>query len=397
MDVIAWELLAGIGRFFAHPLTYFIPAAMLMLGFFRVKKERATFHTSVFHAVFDLTAPLLPGLGAGLLLSVLLAATGLYISFSFLLLTGTVTLLFLLSGRVRWLGPSHILGLSFILVYFLPNIVTGYPLIDEWFSSLGTGDHRPVLFILAVFIIAEGLLIWKNGSQYTTPIVRKSSRGKKIGGHQLKRIWFVPVCLLIPGGPIEPAGFWPLFPLAETGMSLFIVPFAIGAKYSIFHTLPAQAVKKVGGRVVLLGIFATASAVSALYSPAAGLISAAAILLVREAITLNFRVQERNRPPLFTPRARGLTVLCVLPDSPGSKMGLAPGEIIMKVNASNVNNEKDFYQALQKNSAYCKIEVADINAELRHVQSAVYSNQHHELGVLFVKDQTPLTTSSRQA
>ena len=46
--------------------------------------------------------------------------------------------------------------------------------------------------------------------------------------------------------------------------------------------------------------------------------------------------------------------------------------------------KKVFYEALQQNRAHCKLEVLDVNGQIRFVQRALYEGDHHELGILFV-------------
>ena len=73
--------------------------------------------------------------------------------------------------------------------------------------------------------------------------------------------------------------------------------------------------------------------------------------------------------------------------SPAEKMGLLKGEIITKINGAVVHKEVEFYQALQKNRAFCKLEVIGNNGEMRFVQRALFEGEHYELGLLFVHDQ----------
>ena len=62
----------------------------------------------------------------------------------------------------------------------------------------------------------------------------------------------------------------------------------------------------------------------------------------------------------------------VLPDSPGEKMGLVPGECIRSVNGIQVNNEKELYDAIQINAAHCRMQVIDRNGEVRLMQQVIY-------------------------
>ncbi len=79
-------------------------------------------------------------------------------------------------------------------------------------------------------------------------------------------------------------------------------------------------------------------------------------------------------------------VLGIIPNTPAEDLELKIGEIITKVNGIPVKNVSDFYEALQHNRAYVKLEIIGLNGEIRFDQRASYEGEHHELGILFVKD-----------
>ncbi len=78
-------------------------------------------------------------------------------------------------------------------------------------------------------------------------------------------------------------------------------------------------------------------------------------------------------------------ILGVLPESPAERMGLRPGELLTKVNGRIVHSRAELYEALQSNRAHCKLEIFDINDQIRLVQNALYEGDHHELGILAVE------------
>lgn len=80
-------------------------------------------------------------------------------------------------------------------------------------------------------------------------------------------------------------------------------------------------------------------------------------------------------------------VLGIIPNTPAADLGLKIGEIITKVNGIEVKNAADFYEALQKNRAFFKLEVVGLNNEIRFEQRASYEGEHHELGIIFVKEE----------
>ncbi|SFE93285.1 PDZ domain-containing protein [Alteribacillus iranensis] len=396
MEILGWELLKSVGRFFTHPLTYILPLVMFMLGYFRVKRERADFHMKVQQAVFDVTAPILPGLLAGIVLSVITVILAPVISVIFLFLIGILTLLFSITGRANLLSPALTLGVSILIVYFITVTGAEVPWISSQITGLGQGDILAVMTVMTVLLFGEAILVWKDGPRHTSPLISKSPRGKWVGAHRLQRVWFVPLFLFIPGGPLEGFSVWPIVPFEDGGLSLFLVPVAIGSRFTIYHTLPQQAFTRIGQYICMLAIIVGAGTILAYFYP--GILLYVTIFAVAGRLFLQLFVkrQERGNPPLFTLQRKGVKILGVLPSSPAEKMGLLPGETIIKVNGLPVNNEREFYHALQKNSAYSKVEVRDMNGEVRHTQSTVYDNEHHEIGVLLVKEKDYPFTMSRE-
>jgi hypothetical protein len=237
-------------------------------------------------------------------------------------------------------------------------------------------------------LVIEGILIIRNGSAATSPKLLKSKRGQWVGLHEAKRLWAVPMFLLIPGeGFSIPFDWWPLFTIGNETYSLLLVPFAIGFHHQVLSQLPKTALKKYGKRVLLLGVVAAITASVGYWIPFVSIVVVALTMIAREAITLKQRVWEENQPVYFSQKNQGVMILEILPNSPAEKMSLKVGELITKVNGTYVKNESDFYEALQRNRAHCKLEVIDVNGQVRFVGRALFEGEHHELGVLFVSNQ----------
>jgi S1-C subfamily serine protease len=151
--------------------------------------------------------------------------------------------------------------------------------------------------------------------------------------------------------------------------------------------LPKQAVKALGKRVRLLGIIILALSAAGYWFPLVSIVAVALAILGREGIAFVQRFREDGMPFYFSKKNHGLMILGIIPDSPASKMELKVGELITKVNGNLVKDEKELYEALQKNRAYCKLEVIDTNGEIRFEQRALYEGDHYELGILFVQDE----------
>jgi hypothetical protein len=381
------ELLKGTGKLFLHPVLYYLVFLTAILGVTRVKRERKNFHIRAHDAYYELRQLFPQGILIGLVLSIIIVAAGIAVPFAAILLIALFTVVWSLTTNVRWISPAYTFGAAFFTMVLIAENNWSIPLFSKTFQFLGDKIYPSVVVVLGFMLIAEGTLIFKNGSIGTSPKLAKSKRGQNIGLHEGRRLWMVPLFLLIPGNALQPPfDWWPVFHLGSEEYTLILVPFAIGFHQQIKGMLPKVAIQLHGRKVITLGVFVSLLAVAGYWFPLSSVVVAALAILGREMITLMATIKDDNLPFYFSKKNQGLMIIGVIPESPASKMGLQVGEIVSKVNGVLVRDEKVFYEALQKNRAHCKLEVLDTNGEIRFVQRALYEGDHHELGILFVQD-----------
>ncbi|AXF56291.1 PDZ domain-containing protein [Salicibibacter kimchii] len=373
MDHWFTDLLTGIGSFFIHPLTYIGLLAMIGIGYRRLKRERKMFHTATGLVGKDVFHRLLPGILAGMVLSVVTVASGTVLTPEFLLMTTAVYLVLVVIGGAGFASPAYALGLALLLSYLLPL---------GWTTFI---DPLPVLILIAAFLFTEGVFMrLQSKREQFSPLRLRSKRGKWIGGQRLDRMWLIPVCIFIPGGTFATEGWWPLLPIADD-VSLLLVPFLVGFRLTAVGQLLRIKVKGAGTRLIALGVLITVGVALFMYLSAWVWLPVVLIAVLGRILMQVYEyVSDRMKDHYFVPRNEGVIILSVLPGSPGEKMGLLPGEMVTKVHGEPVDTEWSFYQSLQINSAYGRIEVIDANGEQRVVKAALYDNQHHELGLLFL-------------
>lgn len=388
MDVAIWiELLKGIGVFFVHPLFYLGIFIMIFIGIRRVRRERKDFHVRVYDFVEEFVSSIKPGLFAGMALSVLMMGLGIVLSPVSLIIIAGAYLLLTLTFQVRWLAPAYVFPLSLVIIYVLSKYTISIPLFGD--LSIETGTH--LLFNLAAFftllLLAEGILIRVFGYRNTSPRLLPSGRGKYVGGHEARRMWAVPILVPIPNGIIPSFYEWPFFSLAtEETFSIVLLPFFVGFSQLIKSATPKEAIKQIGGQVVGIGLIMLLFVGIGYFIPVLLIIGAIVTLILREGLWFGIRLRENSKISYFTLQKEGIVILGILPNSPAEKMKLEIGERIMKVNGEPVNKPSEFYTALQKKSAFCKLEVMDEKGEIRLAQTALYDGEHHQMGVLFVKE-----------
>jgi hypothetical protein len=383
-----WGLLSGVGKMFWNPLFYYLFFLAAVLGVARVKRERRNFHVRAQDAYFELRQLFPQGIILGVVASIVTITAGLVIPFGAVLLFVLFSFLLSATTKIRVLSPAYIIGVSFFALIFLAGKTLPIAFFSHAFVDLDDKIYPAIGIFLSTLIILEGILIVRNGSKATSPKLLKSKRGQWVGIHEAKRIWAVPMFLLIPGESLSlPFDWWPLFSIGGETYSLLLVPFAIGFHQQIQAQLPKEAVQRLGIKVIQLGVVTTILAIIGFWFPLVTIIVVALAMVGRETITIQQRMSEENSSVYFSKRDNGLMILGVLPDSPAEKMGLKVGELITKVNGTIVYNESHFYEGIVRNRAQCKLEVIDVNGQIRFVGRALYEGEHHELGVLFVSDQ----------
>lgn len=388
MQLWLFELLKGTGRLFLHPVFYYIIFLSGILGVSRVKRERKNFHTRTFDAFFELRQLFPQGVILGLVLSIVTVTAGLTVPFAAILLIAVFTLIWSLTTNIRLMSPVYTVGAAFFGVILIAEYDLNIPVFKEVFQAIDDKVYPSVVILLALLVIAEGILILKNASKGSSPKLVKSRRGQSVGAHEVKRFWVLPMFLLFPGDALAlPFEWWPVFHLGAESYSLILVPFAVGFNQQIQGMLPKQSIQLLGRRVIALGCMTLILSIIGYWYPLISIVVAALAIVGRELISLLQRLKDDSLPFYFSKKNNGLMIIGIIPESPADKMGLQVGELISKINGVLIRDEQVFYEALQKNRAHCKLEVLDINGEVRFVQRALYEGDHYELGILFVQDQ----------
>ncbi|ABO68383.1 MULTISPECIES: PDZ domain-containing protein [Geobacillus] len=372
------ELLEGIAAVWRQPLLYYGVLLAIVAGWRRVKRERRDFHVRVHHPWQEWRGLWTWGWAAGAVLSVVAISAGVALPREAVWMVTALTVVIGFTMEARLLSPAYTVGGAIVLL----GLIGQSGMVSDLFPDGPTAGAALALF-LTLLLAAEGWLILRSQKGTASPQLVKSKRGMTIGMQWTQRFWFVPIVLPVSGGALSPVSWWPLLPAGD-GYSFWLVPFLLGFSQRRQHVMPPEAAHEEGRRVLRLALLVALLAVVGIWYLPLAFVAGAVAIIGREWIAFSGHRADRARPPRFARHSQGVVIVGVLPGSKAEKMGLQIGEIIMKANGVHVRTEAEFYEELQRNRAFCKLDVIGHNGEVRFVQGALYEDEHHELGLLFV-------------
>lgn len=386
IDTIGF-ILSGIATFFLNPIVYLLVIALFLYSAQRVRRERRSFRVKAYGMFNTIFASIGPSLLIGLSGSVVLTLAGVGLTPGVIVLLSGAYFVTLLTCQQRFLSPALACGLTLAAAYFMPVFTTPYPLVNQWIKDIHTMDYLSFGIFMTVGLLAETTLIYFWGARQTSPRLISSRRGGLVGAHEACQLWIVPLFCLVPvPGAIHAIGQWP-FIANGTSFSFALFPLGVGIAQLITHALPVATIQKTA-RWMLLTSCATAVFVGVFYFfhlPILVVLGGIAALISRLVLVWYHHHLRETRPFYFIMPNRGLRVVGAIPNSLGARMGIIPGEEILRVNDLEVSSVYDFYEALQKHAAYCKLEVIDRFGEQRFAKGPIHEDDDHKIGLLLLE------------
>jgi len=393
------ELALRGGRAFlqlaANPF-YYAGIVFIILQYRRqMMLERKLFHTRL-HSVWDRAfTTTIWGWVGGIAVSILMGWIGATLTPS------TVIFVWIISAimavwRIRFLCFAYAIGFLGIVHGILsmippPEHTTGW---HDYFGPLPEFDIPPLLVIVALLHFAEAMLVRFQGQRAAVPMFYESKRGKIVGGYHLQEFWPVPLFLLVPmeGGSVSALPWTPLFGdgLWSDGWTIAAFPVMMGFSAATITRLPAEKTRRASAMLVTYAAFVLLLAAVASLGPVWTVFASVFCIVLHEAVIWFGRWEEQTRSPLFVHSSQGVKILAVLPGSPASELGIQAGEIVHKVNGVRVRTKEELHRALQINPAFCKLEIINLQGHSKFVQRAIFSGDHHQLGIVLCPDEQAL-------
>ncbi|MBC6149768.1 serine protease [Listeria innocua] len=384
------EILNGIGRLLLQPALYVGIILVIIAGFNRVKWERKSFSISIYSPWLELKNFFGVSLLFGLVLSIVTTLIGFSVTIEWIAIFNAVACFLLIVGMFRLSSTAFTIGITSLIFYFcyyfdvnlspFTNLAFTYDaiFIDNFMISM--------TFLLAILLFVEAFLIQYTSAKNPSPSLRKSKRGKLVGSFQLRKLWFVPLVVFIPGDVFTKIfEWWPVFTIGSESYSLIILPLFIGFQQRVQAQLPEEASKKIAVQVTTLATIIAVAGLIGIVMPVLTLFAFMFAVIGRFWISYRHYRSEQLLPKKFGPQPDGLVVLGARESTPSTRLNLKAGEKITEVNGQKVHNREELYEALNLNRAFCKLKVIDNAGEPRFEQTALYENESFELGLLLVE------------
>lgn len=376
---IIWleQLGAALLQLALNPFYYIGLLLVVLLYRRQVALERKLFAVRLHAASTQFFYALMWGWIGGIVISLGVVGTGIVLNVSTIVWIWAVTIILLLF-RIRFACLAYAAGIIGILHAVLEAIpgMSEIELLEPILTSLSE-VHPPSLFALVALLhLVEALLVRFHGARTATPLFVEGKRGKVVGAYHLQGFWAVPLFLVVPfTSGIGAEGLpWPMFfggSEWSAGWSMLAFPALIGFSQMTITELPEQnarrSAKLLFGFSIVIAILAVAAEYWSIVTIAAGVIS----IGLHEVILLYSSMRERNGSPFFVNASKGLKLLAVVPGSPAANLGITCGEIILKANGFAVNSKEELHAALRTNTAFCKLEVLNLEGQNKFRKSVV--------------------------
>ncbi|NMA84831.1 MAG: PDZ domain-containing protein [Epulopiscium sp.] len=349
-----------------------------------IEKQVLSYHRSTISN--QMVESMLQGILMGIAGSFILTLIGIPIQLTpyllFLLPIAFILALF----NVRYLCFSYAAAVLGILGFiFRGQMIYGYTLPDMQLDISG------LIALVAVMHLMEAGLILVGGAKDRIPVIVKK-QGKVAVAFLMQKYWPIPFALLIifagtqTGEGIYMPEWWPMMKghiALEPSMIIYsLLPLTAALGYgdiAISVSPETKARKSAGGLFIysvlllMVGIFSVErwwlQWVGILFMP-----------LVHEWIMRRQRFQEWQKAPLYSLPKKGVRILDLLPDRPGEKMGMQAGDMIVKVNGTEILHFQHLQAVLSQYYTFLWIDI--VRGHTQETMTLEYRAYPHGINTL---------------
>lgn len=379
MDIL-FEGFRAIGSLFVNPIFYWVIILCFLPAFQRGELEKELFNQELSSTAAEVKNTFYLSLFMTVVLLVFIV--GLKVTFSYELIAVLSVIIVLLSFRTNhiFLSASYTLGLSFLILWFIPKGYLDQALYPEQsFISLAV--------MIGIYLIGEAVLYFLFKDKEAFPRLAYSERGRWYGKLQVNKLSIIPFMVFLPtsNGAITNS-LLPILTIGDQEYALFIMPFIIGFNHLFQGGLPEDYTKSLSYSVFGLGLLVLLMAMGGYINSHLALVAVVLAILGRILIHYLYYRKDKKQAPAFIEGHLEIRVLALLKNSPAEKLGFQRGDVILSVNEIVVESLEHFNQLLAEHAGDCLIEIHRSKGRLRYIQNYDYLGSYEELGLYFAEE-----------
>lgn len=371
------EILQAISTVLLNPVFYWLIVLIYLPGYRRIQLEYKLFNQTVSPLHAELNNTLKFSLIASSLLFIFTIGTGVSFTHEMILILTVALILLTYKNNYIFLSASYTLGITFILLYIIPDeFMSTFPISQKTYVS--------ITLLIGLMLIAEGFLFhfYKDDEAFST--LSFSKRGRWYGKLQLSKLSIIPFVLFVPDhGTTTIGNFWPQFAFGDVNYTLFIMPFAIGFNHYIKGSLPSVVTKAISKKVFVLAFIVIGLSLLSFLLPIFTFIAACLAIIGRGLIHYFHYKADKKKPPYFFDMVPQVRVLGVVANSHAENLGFQLGDTIIKVKDEVVQSFEHFKQVFDETEGYCKFEVQNATGEIKVIINEQKEESLESFGLIF--------------
>ncbi len=216
-----------------------------------------------------------------------------------------------------------------------------------------------IISVVAILHIVESILILLDGWRSKLPVFFET-RHNLIGGFNMNRFWPIPFVVFIGDGLIYPITLMAILSYGDYSVSEYPRKKILKTSLTLFlYSLTLLYMAKTFNNLFIAPLFS---------------------IFGHEIIILLNNYLEKRRDPIFPSSNKGLKILDVLPGI-GKIIGIEHGDILLKINGIEVNNEKDVEDLIKVGRGRVNIEFFNLR---NGVSTVDYKGKEKSLGLITV-------------
>lgn len=370
-------VLKAMASILLNPVFYWIIIISLLPSDNRIKLEESVFNYKMLPLGTELKNTLKPSLLITILM--LIFTIGFKVTFPYEALIILSVILILLSYKMKYifLSASYSLGLTYIILWFLPKGSLENALYTEW-------TFISITIMISLLLFGEAILLLTFRNSEAGPKLAYSKRGRWYGILQMKKLSIIPFLVFLPEGEgILTNSLIPSFSIANESYTIFIMPFAIGFNHLFRGNLPEKYSKNIGFSVLLLALIVLFLSLASFKLTTLSLLAAIIAIVGRGLIHYSFYKRDLKRNPYFLEGQEQLRILGVIPASLAEKYGFQTGDSISTFNGEKITSVEQLDKLLKKTQGDSLMEISRKRSRLRFIEIRNFTGSSLELGLIF--------------